>query len=100
MGSFGEPWFYYVLGAVTGIVLFNLGITGKLYGRVRPIITVKSVPLRIAFFVISIAIFAVLIWMVRQQIAAGMQYFGFLAGGASLKGAAGARVATRAAGSG
>jgi hypothetical protein len=100
MSYFGEPWFYYLLGAVAGIAIFNIAVTGNLYGRGRPIVTVNSVPLRIAFFFIAVAIFGILIWMVRHQIAAGMQYFGFLARGVAFKDAAGVRVATRAGGPG
>jgi hypothetical protein len=43
--------------------------------QARPILTVKSVPLRIAFFFISVAIFALLMWMMKHQMAAAMQYF-------------------------
>jgi hypothetical protein len=70
-----EPWLYFVLVMIAGMVLLNIGITGTLASRYRPIVIVKSVPLRIAFFVVSVALFAFLIWMTKQQIAAGIQYF-------------------------
>jgi hypothetical protein len=75
MNSFSVPWFYYVIALFAGLMLSNLAITGNLVSRFSPIVTVKSVPLRIAFFLISVAIFAVLIWISNQQIAAAMQYF-------------------------
>jgi len=85
MSFFGEPLFYYLMLFVAGILLFDIAITGTLstgrMGMFRPIVSVKSVPLRIAFFFISVAIFVYLIWMTRHQIAAGIQYFGFVVGG-------------------
>jgi hypothetical protein len=75
MSSFSEPWLYYVIATIAGLMLFNIAITGTLVSRSRPIVTVQSVPLRIAFFLISVAIFALLIWMTKHQIAAGLQYF-------------------------
>jgi hypothetical protein len=70
-----EPWLYFVLVMIAGMVLLNIAITGTLASRYRPIVIVKSVPLQIAFFVVSVALFAFLIWMTKQQIAAGIQYF-------------------------
>jgi hypothetical protein len=85
MSLFSEPLFYYLLLLVADILLFDIAVTGTLSsGRMRmfrPIVSVKSVPLRIAFFFISVAIFVYLIWMTRHQIAAGIQYFGFIVGG-------------------
>jgi hypothetical protein len=82
MSLFSEPLFYYLLPLVADILLFDIAVTGTLSsGRMRmfrPIVSVKSVPLRTAFFFISVAIFAYLIWMTRHQIAAGIQYFGFV----------------------
>ena len=75
MSSFSEPWFYFVMAIIAGLILFNLAITGTPVSRFRPILTVKSVPLRIAFFFISVAIFALLMWMMKHQMAAAMQYF-------------------------
>jgi hypothetical protein len=75
MSTFSEPWFYYVMAMIAGMILLNIAITGTLASRYRPIVIVKSVPLRIAFFVISVALFAFLIWVTKQQIAAGIQYF-------------------------
>lgn len=84
MSMTGEPWFY-LIAFIVDILLFSIAITGTIYsgrfGMFRPIVSVKSVPLRIAFFFVSVAIFALLIWMTRHQIAAGMQYFGLIVGG-------------------
>ena len=84
MSFFSEPLFYYFMLFVADILLFDIAITGTVspsrMGMFRPNVSVKSVPLRIAFFFISVAIFAYLIWMARHQIAAGIQYFGFIAG--------------------
>ena len=85
MTFFSEPSFYYLMLLVADILLFDIAVTGTLsscrMGIFRPIVSVKSVPLRIAFFFISVAIFAFLIWMTRHQIAAGIQYFGFIVAG-------------------
>jgi hypothetical protein len=85
MTFFSEPLFYYLMLFVADILLFDIAITGTLssgrMGMFRPMVSVKSLPLRIAFFFISVAIFAFLIWMTRHQIAAGNQYFGFIVGG-------------------
>ncbi len=84
MSLFSEPMFYYLMLLVADLLLFDIAITGtRTAGRMglfRPIVSVKSVPLRIAFLFISVAIFAFLIWMSRHQIAAGFQYFGFIVG--------------------
>jgi len=84
MSLFSEPMIYYLILFVADILLFDIAVTGTLssgrMGMFRPIVSVKSVPLRIAFFFISVAIFAFLIWMTRHQIAAGIQYFGFIVG--------------------
>jgi hypothetical protein len=80
----GGPWFY-LIAFIVDIMLFSIAITGTIYsgrmGLFSPIVSVKSVPLRIAFFFVSVAIFAFLIWMTRHQIVAGMQYFGLIVGG-------------------
>ena len=70
------------MGFIACILLANIAITGTLYaGRMgRQIVSVKSVPLRIAFLFISVAIFAFLIWMTRHRIATGIQNFGFIVG--------------------
>jgi len=77
MNLFGEPWFYCLMGFIASITLFIIAITGTVAGRVmsRPTVSVKSVPLRIAFFFISVAIFGFLIWMTKHQIAAAIEYF-------------------------
>ncbi len=84
MSLFSEPMFYYLMPLVADILLFDIAITGTLssgrIGMFRQIVSVKSVPLRIAFFFISVAIFAYLLYMARHQIAAGIQYFGFIVG--------------------
>jgi hypothetical protein len=72
---FTEPWFYYLTVFIAGLVLCNIAITGTLISRFRPIVSVKSVPLRIAFFFISLGIFAFLIWMTKHQLGAVLQYF-------------------------
>jgi hypothetical protein len=76
MSLFSEPSFYYLMGFIAGISLFIIAITGTIHGRGRPIVSVKSVPLRIAFFFISVALLAFLIWMIKHQIAAAIQSFG------------------------
>jgi hypothetical protein len=80
MSFFSEPWFY-LIGFIASITLFVVSITGSVYsGRfgIRRLMTVKSVPLRVAFFVISIALLAFLVWAARQKIAEAFSYFGFL----------------------
>jgi hypothetical protein len=80
MSISSEPWFYLV-GFIASITLFVVSITGSIYsGRfgLRPVLTVKSVPLRIAFFVISVALLAFLVWTARQRITEAFSYFGFL----------------------
>ena len=77
MSLFREPWFYCLMGFIAGITSFVIGVTGRVSGRAgRPIVSVKSVPLRIAFLFISVAIFAFLIWTIKHEIAAAIQYFG------------------------
>jgi hypothetical protein len=78
MNLFRESWFYYLTGFIAGLALFVLAITGTIHsGRYsRPLVSVKSVPLRIAFLFISVAIFGALIWIVKHQIAGAIQEFG------------------------
>jgi hypothetical protein len=76
MSLFSEPLFYYLMGFIAGISLFVIAITGTIYGRGAPIVSVKSVPLRIAFFFSSVGLLAFLIWMIRHQIAAAIQSVG------------------------
>jgi hypothetical protein len=74
MSLLNEPLFYYLVGFIAGIALCIIAITGTIRGRWgRIIVSVKSVPLRIAFFFISVALLTFLIWMVRHQIAAAIQ---------------------------
>jgi len=75
MRAISEPWFYYVIAGVTGLLLLNLAITGSLFSKYGPILIVRSVPLRIAFFLISVVIFTLIVWVTKQQIAAALQYF-------------------------
>jgi hypothetical protein len=76
MSLFGEPLFYYLMGFIAGIALFVVAITGTIYGRGGRIVSVKSVPLRIAFFFISVALLAFLTWMIKHQIAVAIQSIG------------------------
>jgi hypothetical protein len=86
MSLFSEPAFYYLLAFIAGIALFVLSVTGTIqrgYSRRRipasrggPIVSVQSVPLRIAFFFISVAILAFLFWTIRHEIGAVIQSLG------------------------
>jgi hypothetical protein len=86
MSLFSEPAFYYLLAFIAGIALFVLSVTGTIQrgysrrwiptSRGGPIVSVQSVPLRIAFFFISVAILAFLVLMIRHQIATVMQAIG------------------------
>ena len=80
MSFSNEPWVY-LIGFIISLVLFVVSITGTIFGGrfgFRPVVTVKSVPLRIAFFIVSIAIFGFLIWTARHKIDEAFSYFGFL----------------------
>jgi hypothetical protein len=76
MSLFSEPLFYYLIGFIAGIAAFVVAITGTIYSRGGPILSVKSVPLRIAFFFISVAFLTFLIWIIRHQVAVAIQSIG------------------------
>jgi hypothetical protein len=76
MSLFSDPLFYYLMGFIAGIALFVVAITGTIYGRGGPILSVKSVALRIAFFFISVAFLTFLTWTIRHQIAVAIQSIG------------------------
>ncbi len=86
MSLFSELLFYYVMGFIAALALFVVAITGTIYGRGGPILSVyrrrgpilsvKSVPLRIAFFFISVALLVFLIWIFKHQLAALIQSMG------------------------
>jgi hypothetical protein len=76
MSLLSEPSFYYLVGFIAGIALFVVAISGTIHGRRGPIVSVKSVPLRIAFLFISVAFLTFLIWMINHQIAAAIQSIG------------------------
>jgi hypothetical protein len=64
---------YVVLLFVLALLFLELALTGNIYarfalvGRARPL--VKSTRLRAAFFVISIALFALVGWTLRNELA-------------------------------
>ena len=66
--------FYHLVAWIASIVLFILAVTGRIHSRWGGrIVTVRSVPIRIALFFISIAMFSYFIWTFRHQIAAALQ---------------------------
>ena len=74
MSLFSELWLYCLTAFIAGLLLCSIAITGTLWGRGGPIVIVKSVPLRIAFFFISVGIFAFVIWITKNQLGAILQY--------------------------
>jgi hypothetical protein len=65
-------WIYDLMCLSLGIMLFNAAVTGKLYssGRGRRVLgaRLKAAPLRAVLFVLSVGIFAFVIWLTRHHI--------------------------------
>jgi hypothetical protein len=74
MADFSGFWIYDLMCLMVGIEFFNAAVTGNFYsggrGGRRLIASVKSVPARIAFLFISIAMLVLFAWMTKRHIMA------------------------------
>ena len=65
MSAIAQYWLEDLILLLIGIAFLNAALTGKLYsdgrGAKRLIVSVKSVPARVAFLSVSICIFAVFV---------------------------------------
>jgi len=72
MGIFSEFWIYDLMCLLVGIAFLNGALTGNFFsggrGGRRLILSVKSVPARIVFLLISIGMLVLFAWMVKRHI--------------------------------